>query len=68
MEIAVEYRIAPLRFVTFTTKHMLEAEKMVGNYTTKSQQPLKLQHSLENLYPIGLKFYLFIATFENPSF
>ena len=26
MEIPVDYRISPLRFVTFTPKHMLEAE------------------------------------------
>ena len=37
MEIAVDYRVLPLRFVTFTRKDMADAEKEVGNYKTKSQ-------------------------------
>jgi hypothetical protein len=36
MEIAVDYRISPLRFVTFTPKHMEAAQNVVGNYKTKS--------------------------------
>jgi hypothetical protein len=37
MEVPVDYRIAPLHFVTFTPKHMEIAEKEVGNFKTKSQ-------------------------------
>ncbi len=36
MDVPVDYRIHPLRFVTFTPEHMEQAEKELGNFKTKS--------------------------------
>ena len=35
MEVAVDYRLTPVRFVTFTQLHMDSAEKEAGNFRTK---------------------------------
>ncbi len=44
MEVPVDYRVAPLRFVTFTPKHMEIAEKEVGNLKTKVNLEVTLVH------------------------